>query len=1624
LVKEEIEKRINSEEYWDKRFSEDWEKKEGREQSVFFGRLAIKNFPDWFVNRVKSKNFTICDWGCAFGDGTKLLTDAFPQSKITGVDFAKNAIDIAKKEYPEIRFLQEDFLSKKANSEKYDVLFSSNTLEHFEAPLEILKKIVKYSSRYVVLLIPFREEDLIKEHFSSFDFETTPLFLKGWTLIHSGVINTKKMTPNYWYGEQLLLIYSKEKEIAEINISLGDIVIHSLTNTSLNGGKYVSNPKSKNSVLSVNDGYLKDEIERKKKKIDLLQRQQIELQKEINSSLLENASLKRQYEDLYQEFYSIVNSRRWRYINKYASLFNRFFPDGSFRKKIIHSVIKTVKAFVRFLKKIIKIIINIILSPYHYFLIKKSNLFDEKYYLETLNKKFLLLPILHYLLLGWKNHPSSSRYFDGQYYQLLTSEFFENPLIRNIKKKDFIFDIVEPFKNFYDKYDPEKETLAFQLESFDKGGLEEVVLSLCTSKMIGENYNIVVFVVGRDLGYLSEIASKKCVPIFILGQKEEVLQYLIKKLDVKICNLHYSVFGLPVYRQNSVKTVYTIHNNYIWGDKSFIYDRKEKYKFVDLFIAVSKQVGQYFAKKFDVSFDRINVVPNGVEYDLLKNFKIMKRESFGLKKKDFVFVNVSSFIENKFHIVMILAMKKLVLKFPEIKLLFVGNILDKNYFDRINKLIRKYELEKNILIINFLPKKKLLGVLNFSDCFILPSLTEGFSISVIEAMYYKLPLILSDVGGAREVIRNDDIGLVIENPYENILDLDMNSIHNEYSLDSEFKNTDSLVSAMEKIYTSKQYWKKRAVQGKKKVEEIFNTDRVSSDYLSVYKKNISKELVISDLIIDKTELSDNTSIRFAESPLVTIMLPVYNHADYVSFAIDSVLRQSYSNWELIILDDGSTDNLLEVLKQYSDEPRIRIYTQENQKLPMALSNLHRLVRGEFLTWTSADNILEPQMLMHLVSFLISNPSCVLCYADVSLIDENGAAYTKKDYRSAEIDPSRPNVVRLPRDSSLLEAEADNFVNACFMYRKEASNILEGNYASDLTGLEDYDYWLRLAKLGDILHVKNEEPLYRYRVHKRTMSEELLTIKREEHIKRIETFWEYEKKRQTFVQGNFNINISSKTNLPFKSCMSNSEKTISFLSPSESVNPTKTNFSVICNESTFIIKNMHSDIEISRGFDIDPLCKETFLSKEKDTAKEYPSLKHRPVIGIHFNSRYLDVELLKKIVSKNKNLYFVFCDSNLNEDVEEVVLNKENFYYIGRKEFGKPYKMYSSFDAFMLPPFIKDSPENLDSMKVLSWSCNKYLYYPEELKEFEILPLMISYKSTDVFQRTDWLTDPLPLSPLLDKYIDDYSEESRYKFVLRVVKTIWANYSLPRPDFGIKICQTKPPRVLRDIFYKLEDQDFQSEIDYWDKELSLSGAYPQAIINRTSRDLMKKEYPQILEKYRKKMHGKLRVLDVGSGPLSMLAYGFYNNLFDLDCVDPLGEVYKKLLKKHNLSVDYNIFASPGESLSLNLPKRKYDMVWIHNALDHTKRPREVMAQMEKMLKTGGYLFVLGWANEGTMEGFLGLHQHDLYLRNEQLWLTDKAGASLRLDDFNSLSPVESGKEHITREWFYIIYKKIK
>ncbi|HAV64935.1 MAG TPA: hypothetical protein DCY13_21510, partial [Verrucomicrobiales bacterium] len=217
-------------------------------------------------------------------------------------------------------------------------------------------------------------------------------------------------------------------------------------------------------------------------------------------------------------------------------------------------------------------------------------------------------------------------------------------------------------------------------------------------------------------------------------------------------------------------------------------------------------------------------------------------------------------------------------------------------------------------------------------------------------------------------------------------------------------------------------------------------------------------------------------------PRVSVVLPTFNHLALLPQSIASILAQTFEDFELVIVNDGSTDGTREYLDSLND-PRIRVIHQNNRRLPAALNAGFAIARGELLTWTSADNYCAPVFLEALVGALDANPHAGLAVGAFASIDEQGRITRLHE---------APNMSM----RKLLQA---NPGVAAFLYRREVQEAV-GPYATDLEGAEDWDMWIRIVERYSTVQVP--ELLYYYRRHADSM-----TARKAEQIQQscVETF---------------------------------------------------------------------------------------------------------------------------------------------------------------------------------------------------------------------------------------------------------------------------------------------------------------------------------------------------------------------------------------------------------------------------------------------------------------------------------------------------------------------------------------
>lgn len=211
----------------------------------------------------------------------------------------------------------------------------------------------------------------------------------------------------------------------------------------------------------------------------------------------------------------------------------------------------------------------------------------------------------------------------------------------------------------------------------------------------------------------------------------------------------------------------------------------------------------------------------------------------------------------------------------------------------------------------------------------------------------------------------------------------------------------------------------------------------------------------------------------SEIPRVSVVMAVWNGARYLEKAVQSILTQTFTDFEFVIIDDGSTDSTPEKLQRYrAADRRIRVYHQENAGLTRSLNRGFALAQGEYLARMDCDDIAFLDRFERQVEFLDRHPQVALVGSSVVRIDESG-----REIKRSDCPTSHAEIVRALADYNC-------FTHSTVMLQKDKLTAV-GGYREAYRHAEDYDLWVRLAERYELANLA--EPLLYYRVYANQIS---------------------------------------------------------------------------------------------------------------------------------------------------------------------------------------------------------------------------------------------------------------------------------------------------------------------------------------------------------------------------------------------------------------------------------------------------------------------------------------------------------------------------------------------------------
>ena len=212
-----------------------------------------------------------------------------------------------------------------------------------------------------------------------------------------------------------------------------------------------------------------------------------------------------------------------------------------------------------------------------------------------------------------------------------------------------------------------------------------------------------------------------------------------------------------------------------------------------------------------------------------------------------------------------------------------------------------------------------------------------------------------------------------------------------------------------------------------------------------------------------------------DGPRVSVVMPVYNGERYVAEAVESILSQSFQDFEFLVFDDGSEDRTFAIINEYATrDHRIHLVRKRHQGYVPWLNEGLAASRGEFIARMDADDISLPERFARQVEYLREHVSCSAVGCGLLLIDPDGSPLC---YRIFEGDHDK-------LDAKQIMGEFPAIAHPASMIRR-SSLIKAGGYREEYESMEEFDLWLRLAEHGRLANLPNV--LFKYRQHHQSVN---------------------------------------------------------------------------------------------------------------------------------------------------------------------------------------------------------------------------------------------------------------------------------------------------------------------------------------------------------------------------------------------------------------------------------------------------------------------------------------------------------------------------------------------------------
>jgi glycosyltransferase involved in cell wall biosynthesis/SAM-dependent methyltransferase len=376
-----------------------------------------------------------------------------------------------------------------------------------------------------------------------------------------------------------------------------------------------------------------------------------------------------------------------------------------------------------------------------------------------------------------------------------------------------VSDLAEPAPPLQGALPVDSFVVAMQLETFDRGGLERVVYDLCCGLHAA---GIRVLVLCRSGGILSDEIRAKGVSVFALRNDDYV--GVLERNGVTHLFTHHSYFGFDIAARLGVKTFDVVHNTYFWQLKNpqIVHHAGQSSSCV---ICVSSNVRDFHVKAFGVPRSKTIVINNPVNLEGLLVPGVAQLRRIRSVQNQTVFLNVANHYPAKAQIAMVSAFGQAARSRPEIRLLIAGTPTTQSITNEINRMVQTQNLAEVVTVLGHCSRRRLGLLYAQSHAFLLPSIFEGYSVSALEAATYGLPLIMTNVGSAQDLVKANDCGILLPPIIEDLTQCTPDLV-DAVSAQHENRTTPHLVDAITSIARDRSAWLERGFTGMSKAVSL------------------------------------------------------------------------------------------------------------------------------------------------------------------------------------------------------------------------------------------------------------------------------------------------------------------------------------------------------------------------------------------------------------------------------------------------------------------------------------------------------------------------------------------------------------------------------------------------------------------------------------------------------------------------------------------------------------------------------------------------------------------------------------------------------------------------------------